>query len=121
MCRRSPFIKAAPVDTIAVGSVMATFAWQPSSDRYKKVARFVDAFFGKFQLFTQAPRHPKWKEVKSSSPQPRSRTTKAMKAGAYDQPKQEALATEQTPQARFRLQELGLQPSGPDRCHCYRN
>jgi TRAP transporter TAXI family solute receptor len=54
---------SAPVDTIAVGSVMATFAWQPNSDRYKKVARFVDAFFSKFQLFTQAPRHPKWKEV----------------------------------------------------------
>jgi TRAP transporter TAXI family solute receptor len=53
----------APVDTIAVGSVMAVFAWPPGHERYKKVARFVDAFFGKFQLFTQPPRHPKWKDV----------------------------------------------------------
>ena len=53
----------APVDTIAVGSVMATFAWQPNNERYKKVARFVDAFFTKFPQFTQAPRHPKWKDV----------------------------------------------------------
>ncbi len=53
----------APVDTIAVGSVMAAFAWQPSNERYKKVAHFVDAFFGKYQLFLQPPRHPKWKDV----------------------------------------------------------
>jgi TRAP transporter TAXI family solute receptor len=53
----------APVDTIAVGSVMATFAWPPSQERYKKVARFVDAFFSKFQQFLQPPRHPKWKDV----------------------------------------------------------
>jgi hypothetical protein len=43
--------EGAPVDTIAVGSVMATFAWPPGHERYKKVARFVEAFFGKFQLF----------------------------------------------------------------------
>ena len=52
-----------PIDTIAVGSVMATFAWPPSQERYKKVARFVEAFFNKFQLFMQPPRHPKWKDV----------------------------------------------------------
>ena len=32
-----------------------------------------------------------------------------MKAGAYDQPKQEALARTKRRQARFRPQELGLQ------------
>jgi uncharacterized protein len=53
----------APVDTIAVGSVMAVFAWPPNQERFKKVARFVDAFFGRFQLFMQPPRHPKWKDV----------------------------------------------------------
>ena len=53
----------APVDTIAVGSVMAAFSWPAGSERYKKVARFVDAFFGKFPSFMQPPRHPKWKDV----------------------------------------------------------
>lgn len=53
----------APVDTIAVGSVMATFAFTPSNERYKKIARFVDAFFTKFQLFMEQPRHPKWRDV----------------------------------------------------------
>jgi TRAP transporter TAXI family solute receptor len=51
------------IDTIAVGSVMAVFAWQPGHERYNNVARFVDAFFSKFQQFLQPPRHPKWKDV----------------------------------------------------------
>jgi TRAP transporter TAXI family solute receptor len=52
-----------PIPTIAVGDVMAVFAWQPHSERYNKVVHFVDAFFGKFDLFQQPPRHPKWREV----------------------------------------------------------
>ena len=52
-----------PVQTIAVGDVMAVFGWQPHSERYNKAARFVDAFFSKFDQFQQPPRHPKWREV----------------------------------------------------------
>ena len=33
-----------PVPTIAVGDVMAVFAWQPNTERYKKVSRFVESF-----------------------------------------------------------------------------
>jgi len=51
------------VETIAVGSVMAVFAWTPGHERYNNVARFVDAFFSKFQLFLQPQRHSKWKDV----------------------------------------------------------
>jgi uncharacterized protein len=51
------------VPTIAVGDVMAVFGWQPHSERYNKVARFVTAFFSKFDQFQQPPRHPKWREV----------------------------------------------------------
>ena len=53
----------APVTTLAVGDVMAVFAWQPHTERYSKVARFVDAFFTKFDQFQVPPRHPKWHEV----------------------------------------------------------
>jgi uncharacterized protein len=53
----------APVQTIAVGDVMAVFAWPKHTERYNKVARFVDAFFSKFDQFQQPPRHPKWREV----------------------------------------------------------
>jgi uncharacterized protein len=51
------------VETIAVGSIMAVYAWPPASERYHKVARFVAAFFDKFPAFRLPPRHPKWKEV----------------------------------------------------------
>jgi uncharacterized protein len=54
------------VETIAVGAVMAAFNWEPESARYRKVARFVDAFFGKLGELQQPPRHPKWKEVSLS-------------------------------------------------------
>jgi uncharacterized protein len=51
------------VPTLAIGDVMAVFAWPPRSERYNKVARFVDAFFSKFDELLQPPRHPKWREV----------------------------------------------------------
>jgi TRAP transporter TAXI family solute receptor len=53
----------APVATVAVGSVMAVFAWQQSNERYAKVSRFIDAFFTKFPELLKPPRHPKWKDV----------------------------------------------------------
>lgn len=53
----------APVPTIAVGDVMAVYAWTPQNRRYDNVVRFVDAFFSKFDQFQQPPRHPKWREV----------------------------------------------------------
>jgi uncharacterized protein len=53
----------APVPTIAVGDVLAVFAWTPRSERANNVAHFVDAFFSKFDQFQQPPRHPKWREV----------------------------------------------------------
>jgi TRAP transporter TAXI family solute receptor len=50
-------------DTVAVGAVMAVYNWDPNSERYKRVAAFVDAFFERFGEFLKAPRHPKWQEV----------------------------------------------------------
>jgi uncharacterized protein len=51
------------VQTIAVGDVIAVFAWQPHTARYNRVRRFVDAFFSRFDEFLRPPRHPKWREV----------------------------------------------------------
>jgi TRAP transporter TAXI family solute receptor len=51
------------VSTIAVGDVLAVFAWAPNTERAANVSRFVDAFFSKFDQFQQPPRHPKWREV----------------------------------------------------------
>lgn len=51
------------VETIAVGAVMAVYAWQPGSERHRKVARFVAALNARFEEFLRPPRHPKWREV----------------------------------------------------------
>jgi TRAP transporter TAXI family solute receptor len=58
------------VDTIAVPAVLAAYNWPPNSERYRKLALFVDAFFTKFPTFQNPPFHPKWKEVSLSAPLP---------------------------------------------------
>lgn len=50
-------------ETVAVGSVMAVYNWDRQSDRYRRVATFVDAFFNNFDQFLKPPRHPKWRDV----------------------------------------------------------
>ena len=58
------------VDTIAVPAVLAAYNWAPNTERYRKLALFVDAFFTKFPTFQNPPFHPKWKEVSLSAPLP---------------------------------------------------
>jgi TRAP transporter TAXI family solute receptor len=52
-----------PVDTLAVGSVLAVFNWPEGSARYRRVEKFVNSFFSSFEEFQKPGRHPKWKEV----------------------------------------------------------
>jgi TRAP transporter TAXI family solute receptor len=58
------------VDTIAVPAILASYDWPVGSERYRKVERFVDAFFGKFETLQKPPFHPKWKEVSLMAPLP---------------------------------------------------
>src|SRR6202045_1107384 len=58
------------VDTIAVPSVLAAYNWAPNTERSRKLALFVDAFFTKFPALQNPPFHPKWKEVSLSAPLP---------------------------------------------------
>jgi len=55
--------KGTSIDTIAVGSVLAAYNWPRDTDRYRRVAHFIDAFFAKFPEFQKPARHPKWKET----------------------------------------------------------
>jgi uncharacterized protein len=59
--------KGTSVDTVAVASVLAVYNWPRDTDRYRRVATFVDAFFAKFSEFQKPARHPKWKEANLSS------------------------------------------------------
>jgi uncharacterized protein len=52
------------VDTVAVSAVLISYNWPKTSiDRYRRVQRFVEAFFPKIADFQQPPRHPKWHDV----------------------------------------------------------
>ena len=52
-----------PVDTIAVGAVLAVANLQPDSERYRNVVNFVDAFFTGFQSLLTPGHDLKWREV----------------------------------------------------------
>jgi TRAP transporter TAXI family solute receptor len=56
------------VETIAVPSVLAAYNWPPNTERRRKLALFVDAFFTKFPALQNPPFHPKWKEVSLTAP-----------------------------------------------------
>ena len=43
--------------------MLAVYNWPRDTDRYRRVALFIDAFFSKFSQFQKPPRHGKWKEA----------------------------------------------------------
>jgi TRAP-type uncharacterized transport system substrate-binding protein len=51
------------VDTLAVPAVLAVFNWSKGTDRHRRVERFVESLFTKWEKFLQPPRHPKWRDV----------------------------------------------------------
>ena len=56
-----------PVDTVAVGAILVTLAAPTGSDRAKRVNRFVDALFDRFDLLRHPGFHPKWHDVNLSA------------------------------------------------------
>jgi TRAP-type uncharacterized transport system substrate-binding protein len=55
------------IDTVATSVLLVSFNWPENSERYRRVARFVDAFFSKIDEFRKPPRHPKWQEASISA------------------------------------------------------
>jgi TRAP-type uncharacterized transport system substrate-binding protein len=51
------------VATIAVPAVLAVFNWPKGGEHYRKVARFTENFFAKFEQLQKPPFQPKWKEI----------------------------------------------------------
>src|SRR5882672_4601744 len=58
------------VPTIANRALLVAYTWPENSPRYKRVAKFVDAFFSKIDQFNSPSRHPKWREVNLSAEMP---------------------------------------------------
>jgi TRAP-type uncharacterized transport system substrate-binding protein len=52
-----------PIDTVAVGAVLAAANLQFGTERYHNLVNFVDAFFTGFQSLLDPGHHPKWREV----------------------------------------------------------
>jgi TRAP-type uncharacterized transport system substrate-binding protein len=51
------------VETIGVQAVLAVRNWPRGSDRYRRVSRFIDYYFDRFDNFHQPPYHPEWKSI----------------------------------------------------------
>ena len=51
------------VDTIAASAVLIAYNWPKDSDRYRRIASFVNVFFPKIAALQKPPHHPKWRET----------------------------------------------------------
>lgn len=51
------------VNTIAASTVLISYKWQKGTERYARMAKFVDAFFSRISEFHKPPRSPLWKSV----------------------------------------------------------
>lgn len=51
------------VPTVASSVLLATYNWNEGTERYNKVAKFVEKFFNNFQAFQKSPRHAKWRQT----------------------------------------------------------
>jgi len=55
--------EGAPVTTIANRALLVAYSWPDNSARQKRLAKFVNEFFGKIDQFHGGARHPKWNEI----------------------------------------------------------
>jgi uncharacterized protein len=51
------------ISTIAVSAVLICYNWPRDSDRYRRIAEFIDRFFPKLSELQKPPHHPKWRET----------------------------------------------------------
>ncbi len=55
--------KGERIETIAIGAILAAYNWPRDTDRYRRVAKFTQAFFTQIAEFQKPPRHVKWRET----------------------------------------------------------
>jgi TRAP-type uncharacterized transport system substrate-binding protein len=58
------------IPTIAAPTALVSFNWQPYSDRYQRVARFVDYLFSRIDRLQEPGFDPKWKSINLSATVP---------------------------------------------------
>jgi len=58
------------VETIAASSVLIAYNWPRNTDRYRRIDKFVKAFFAKIAEFQKPPRSPIWQNTNLSATVP---------------------------------------------------
>jgi TRAP-type uncharacterized transport system substrate-binding protein len=53
----------ASIDTIAVPAVLAVYNWPKGNDRFRRVERFIEYYFARFEKLKEPSFHPKWRDV----------------------------------------------------------
>jgi hypothetical protein len=51
------------VETVAAPVLLMVYNWSQGTDRYVRLAKFIDAFFSKIDQFHEPSRHPKWRDT----------------------------------------------------------
>jgi TRAP-type uncharacterized transport system substrate-binding protein len=90
------------VDTVAAGILLVVFNWPEKTERYQRVAKFVDALFSRIGEFPKPARHPKWKEASITAVVPgwtRFKAAQDWLDNWHAQQAQQASAAEQASQA----------------------
>src|SRR6266481_1981485 len=62
--------KSERIATIAVPTILAAYNWRPGSDRYRRVARFVEELYSGVDKLKTPGFDPKWKDVNLSTKVP---------------------------------------------------
>jgi TRAP-type uncharacterized transport system substrate-binding protein len=90
------------IDTVAAGILLVAFNWPENTERYQRVARFVEALFSRIDEFSKPPRHPKWKEASVSAVVPGWQRFKAAQDWIDRWRAQHVEAADQTSLAAFK-------------------
>ncbi|WP_316207615.1 ABC transporter substrate-binding protein [Bradyrhizobium sp. SZCCHNR3118] len=60
--------RSEPVETIAAEAILASYNWQPGSDRYRRLSLLVKSLFSRMSELQRPPFHPKWREMAPRAP-----------------------------------------------------
>lgn len=58
------------VNTIGIPVVLAVYNWQPNSDRFRRVERFIQYYFERFDTMRKPPYQAKWRDINLSAKVP---------------------------------------------------
>jgi TRAP transporter TAXI family solute receptor len=55
------------VEALGVPVVLAVYNWPKGNDRFRRIERFIEYFFDRFEGFQKPPYHPAWKSINLAS------------------------------------------------------